>query len=391
MAKRFIYTSMIKRIENILMKQGNTLFYRCTDNFYKRKHSLYRFINILAKCNMLNNEAVSQLENIDLHVFNDFIMAKIIDATPITLPMEIINDESSHISSLSASLSENTKTSEVADDFLAHAVECSSNDASWQIKKNILDFKCIHKDFNLFMGHFLEHIIGVLLQEFSTGEMLQHFSINNIVEKYADILDEVDPSITSNIDNAYALNALDATVHEVLSRNGYNECLDCFVSDILRNNDNVLQSFNNYVPILREQVRQMLEGIGFLGQPFTVILKQNLTHRSIIGESDFILVKDGYAVLVDCKVYANIERETMQKFLLQLIGYYQQHNILKHRPSYRRHNDFEVTDMMILNPLNAQMQFNYYLLNINEESERLDNIIEQWEEYIDKCLLAMKG
>lgn len=115
--------------------------------------------------------------------------------------------------------------------------------------------------------------------------------------------------------------------------------------------------------------------------------KINLTSHFIHAEADFIFSFRNnendkiYYYIVDAKCYQSVRENNLLSFLLQVIGYKHQINILNNKSSFRNKYNFDKKEFggfLIINPFDTYEKYNlYYNLNKCEQYEDI------YEDYIE--------
>ena len=404
-------TSLLNEFEQAIVSKGENAFYNPSDNYYKRKNKLTQLINLLDNNKLLNKEGLHIIENIPSDKFENYIMGKLINVIPTTINKEVINDVSNHVSSLSQTIADYHKDNAFANILYksCHEVNLDNEEENGefrQIKETIHEFKKAGKDYQLFIGHMLEDIIGLHMAEYYKGTNKNKHKGNKL-KQLTDMLSTINennwPKLSESIllgsntlgpDQYYIVSALVATINEVKTKDKDTNTLHnmlAFVEDILTN-EQLLTTWVKYVRYLRMQVNTMLDDVLSNTKTFKFITKHRVDYRGVYGETDYIIncLKGGSSVLADCKVYDVITPEIMNKFVFQLVGYYHQHTLLKTTPRYYDKNSFNIGRLMIVNPLDANYKFSYYIVNIQDYKHEFDNMLNIWDEYITKCLNCSK-
>ena len=401
-------TSLLNKFEQAIVSKGENTFYNPNDNYYKRKTKLTQLFNLLDSNDLLNKDGLHIIENIPADRFENYIMCRLINVIPSTINKEIINDESNHVSSLSQSIAEYYKDNAFVKTFYKSCKE-GFNDYEGDvanefkdIKETIINFKKSGDDYNLFVGHLLEDIVGLLISEYHKNTN-KHKHYNNIVDELTTTLNKLNVNIDMKfikeniLGNGlyYICHAIIATINEVKTKDkGKVDLLNhvkSFVSTILTNEE-LLITMTKYIVYLRNQVELMLDDILKNTKTFKLLTKHRVDYRGVSGETDYIIdcLKGGTSILADCKVYGNITLDTMNKFVFQLIGYYHQHTLLKTTPKYYENNPFNIGRLMIINPLDDNHKFSYYVVNIQDHKKDFNNMLTIWNDYITKCLNCSK-
>lgn len=279
---------------------------------------------------------------------------------------EII-DSTMHVSQIAECISKNNyvfSNHSVIEEFSVKNIieedeQIKQNDiySDFDLKTIIRNFKKSHDNYQLFYGHFMESILANLLGSISLS---------------SDYL----------IDTA-----LNATKYEVEQKNKDDKKLlnDCnlFISTFIRSD------FDKYITILKNIVVKFIAEIERKtnSKLISVICKRDYSYRGIHAEADYLFeMKDknsnGYYILADCKNYEHINESKITKFLFQLIGYYQQHNVMRTNPIKRNLVNYNIDYFLIIDPLNASNEFSFYLYKIDD---KIDEYIIKYEDFVNKC------
>lgn len=458
-----ISASFYNKLRQILDKKENSIFYDITAPYYKKTQQLDYIVHILIENKQVNEYELNEIDNnMDGNKFDKYIYELLHKITNYP-PFEIIDNENLHISNLSNLLSKYQHHNTFSDIFHnnQHIIYINNNDNNmilYNIKQEILQFKKSKPNYQLFMGHLMEDLVGTfMLAYINIIEATEPIDINNednIIDfdvlnfmfddtAYGDIIKTLQdnyvklfntvfiskPDINALIGIIYK--AINAVINEVLSKNNDNEeiieSLKQFITDLLTINthnevnsfgelfdeqqnenndiseqkdnsiseqeDNIFDILINYLPYLYEEVGKMMQQLT-KNNSHILKTKYRVDYRNVYGETDYILINndkenDCYlnAMLMDCKMYNNIDEEIMNKFTYQLIGYYYQHKLLSLRPSYSDINNFNINKFIIVNPLDRYSKFSYYEINIDINTiNEFKEMLNIWDTYIEKCL-----
>lgn len=392
-----ITTSFIKKFEQIIADKGDNRFYNKSDNKFKSEQNISRLLNIFDNLNMINTNGLNEINSIPNETFEQYIINMIVKSIPTKLTKEVINDESNHVSSLSKTISCFHSLTPLSKIFYESKFECNleeePNGEFIELKQKIIGFKKSVKEYGAYMGHFFEDILSSLL-----SEQLNIISTNKtyeLTEEYTKLIYPFDETLSEN--GKYILNGIQAVIHEVLSKDNDSFCLHNFIYSLVHNDQNITVIIDKYIKYLRKQVDQMFnylfnDDIG-MADFKQLLTKHRVDYMGISGETDYIITYDNnhQAILIDCKVYNDITEETLNRFLFQLIGYYQQHNLLRCKPSYKQKYDFDINYLLIINPLDENFKFSYYVLDIQKYIKEFTEMVEIWDGYINKCLNCNKS
>ena len=387
-------TSLIKQFEQVIASKGDNKFYNKFDSYYKRENKINKILNILNLSGLLNKSGLDVVRNIQPETFEKWLINKMLDYFPTELNMEIINDESTHISGLSQSIAMFHNVDNIIKPFLESRYDCNLIDEEeisvfHDIKNNIVDFKHGGNNYPLFMGHFFENLVSTLMTEQLTNKHIDTSILTNLCH----ITPEDIKNVEKYPNNLYILKALNATIEEVINKNKLmTNNSQMFVRDILSNKYGIMDSFDKYINYLSKQVAIMLKSLEHISKKFSLTTKHRVDFRKVYGETDYILRYDpDSAILCDCKLYGYIDDKAINKFYFQLLGYYHQHNLLKTLPGYKRLNNYNIKYFLIINPLDNDKKFSYYLLPLEKCETSLAYSLDIWENYIDKCLTCYKS
>ena len=151
---------------------------------------------------------------------------------------------------------------------------------------------------------------------------------------------------------------------------------------------NTIDSIYNYSLYIFEYLKSSIKQMEYMTNSkfISIDKKLNLTSNFIHAEADYILYfKDNetnniYYFVTDCKRYETIMKKNLLNFLLQVIGYKHQINILNNRPSFRKLYGFDkkiFKGYIIISPFEKDEKYNfYYNIHPNESYE------EVYEDYI---------
>ena len=400
-------TSLLNKFERVIVSKGENAFYNPNDGYYKRKTKLNQLFNLLDSNDLLNTEGLQIIENIPADKFENYIMHRLINVIPSTINREIINDETNHVSSLSQTIAEYYKNNKFVKTFYesrkidSNQYEGDKADEFKDIKETIILFKKSNDDYSAFVGHLLEDIVGLLIGEHHKNTN-KNKQCNNIINELSAVLNELKANIDMTLikentpgNSYYVIHAIISTIKEVKTKDKDNvdklNSVKSFVSDILTD-ELLLTALTKYIEYLRNQINVMLEDILKNTKKCRLITKHRVDYRGVMGETDYIIecLKGGNSILADCKVYNNITPDTMNKFVFQLIGYYHQHTLLKTTPSYYGKFPFNIGRFMIINPLDNNYEFSYYVINIQDHKKDFDDMLTIWDKYIMKCLNCSK-
>ena len=387
-------TSLYKEFKNVIISKGDNMFYNSNSSYVKRQISINKIMNILNLHGLLNKNGLDVVRNIKSYSFEEWLVNKMFEYFPKELNMEVINDESTHVSSLSESIIMFHKVDNIIEPFLKSRYDCNlieeDEDGVFRdVKAAIIDFKKSGDDYTLLMGHFFENLVSTLMTEQLTNQRID----DSILIKQVHIPHESIKCFDEYPNKLYILRALNATIEEVCDKNkSMTNNLQLFINDFLANNNMITDVFDKYVNYLSKQVAIMLKSLAYISKKFSLITKHHVDFRKVYGEIDYILRYDpDNAILCDCKMYKHIDDKAINKFYFQLLGYYHQHNCLKTLPGYKRLNNFDIKYFLIINPLDNDLKFSYYILPLNECETSLAYSLDIWENYIDKCLSCYKS
>lgn len=306
---------------------------------------------------------------------------------------EVIENTSTHISSISKCLSDNINNYVYKDTInednimtykqLYRIQECINDDATdeevlniIEIKEYINEIKKADKDYALYMGHFMESVISSLLSKHYVTQLYKNTETSAIIST----------ACKAVINEVYDKTCKDKSKEE---KDEIMDRVNKFVKEIKETHYDKIVAYID--KCLSKQIELFIADIEQkLNVTDTSIAKMfakiNYSYRGVKGESDYLLQypDKNITILVDCKYYSNIDNKTLLKFVYQLLGYYRQHSIMKTLPSYRKENNYDINYFMIISPLNNKLEFSYYLCSVDDD--KLENMINEYESYLDKCL-----
>lgn len=356
----------------IINRDNIVIFLNLVNEFY---HDNYRSLTLKI------NEYIENDNDLD-EIFIDLIKRK-----NNSINYEVI-DSSKHISKIAECIMKNNYNitdKSVIEEFMNKNVindndqSSSSESSDYELKSTIRYYKRSHDNFPLYYGHFMESLVANLLKMNlkDNGEINEKHNLSYF-------------TIISNIDTLIEI-GLNDTKNEIYVRNSNNLTLlndyQIFVQNFIHD------EFKTYIPKLYTYISQFIREIEqkTSSRIISIICKKDYSYRGIHAEVDYLLEMkmndrdndDRYYILIDCKNYEKINEQTMTKFLYQLIGYYQQHLAMRLHPSKRISVQNDIRYFCIVNPLNCNNEFSYYLYHIDKQ--QLDEYIIIFEDYINKC------